>query len=167
MRVLVTAASKHGTTLEIANLIGSGLSGAGLDAVVLPADAVTTLDGFDAVVIGSGVYAGHWLEPARRLISDQSERLLGMPVWLFSSGPLGDPAKPAGDPADVADLMDQTGARGHRVFAGRIDRSTLSFGEKVIVSAVRAPSGDFRSPEDILDWAAEIAEALQPVGAAH
>lgn len=58
-RILVSAGSKHGATQEIAERIGSVLKGKGHEVTVsAPAD-VTDLSGYDAVVLGSAVYAGH------------------------------------------------------------------------------------------------------------
>src|SRR5207247_10963089 len=65
MKVLVTAASKHGATGEIAQAIGNRLTEYGFDTKVLPPGAVGTIEAYDAIVLGSAVYAGHWLEPAR------------------------------------------------------------------------------------------------------
>jgi menaquinone-dependent protoporphyrinogen oxidase len=64
-RVLVTAASKHGATAEIAEAIAEVLAGNGLDPAVVPPDEVDDVAAYDAVVLGSAVYAGHWLKPAR------------------------------------------------------------------------------------------------------
>ena len=75
---------------EIADAIAAALGERGLDAVVAQPDQVESVIGFDAVIIGSGVYAGHWLEPAKRLIERETGALLARRVWLFSSGPLGD-----------------------------------------------------------------------------
>jgi menaquinone-dependent protoporphyrinogen oxidase len=61
VRVLVTAASRHDATREIAEAIADGLSRRGVDAEARPVDQVTSLDGFDAVVIGSAIYMGRWL----------------------------------------------------------------------------------------------------------
>ena len=164
MRVLVTAASRHGATREIAAAIADGLSRRGVEADVRPTEELTSLDGYDAFVVGSAVYIGRWLEPAQRLVDDHEEKLAAAPVWLFSSGPLGPPdaLKPEGDPVDVAGFMEKTAALDHRVFAGRLDRKLLGFGEKAVVVAVRAPEGDFRDWEAIDAWAGEIADRLSP-----
>jgi menaquinone-dependent protoporphyrinogen oxidase len=58
--------------------------------------------------------------------------------------------------------METTGARAHRVFAGKLDQSQLGFGDKLIVKVFRAPEGDFRDWEAICSWADEIASSLQP-----
>ena len=81
-------------------------------------------------------------------------------IWLFSSGPIGDPPKPEDDPVDIADIQQQIGARGHKVFAGKIDKSKLSFGENAIMIAVRAPEGDFRDWHAIAAWANDIGDTI-------
>jgi menaquinone-dependent protoporphyrinogen oxidase len=161
MRVLVTAATKYGATAEIAQVIGDALRDRGLEPTVLPPGQVEGIDGYDAVVLGSAVYAGHWLKPAQELVDRWAGALTGRPVWLFSSGPVGDPPKPEEDPVDVAELTAATGAREHRVFAGKLVRRQLSFPERAIVSALRVPEGDFRDWAEITRWAGEIAGALQ------
>jgi menaquinone-dependent protoporphyrinogen oxidase len=163
VRVLVTAASRHGATYEIAEAIAAGLGQRGVDAEARRAEEITAVDGYDAAVIGSAVYVGRWLEPARDLVDTQATALADLPVWLFSSGPLGPPdaLKPEGDPVDVADLMASSRALAHRVFAGRLDRKLLGFGEKAVVIAVRAPEGDFRDWVAVDAFAGEIAEHLQ------
>jgi menaquinone-dependent protoporphyrinogen oxidase len=160
MRVLVTAASRHGATHEIADAIAAGLVRRGVEAVAEPTEELSGLDGYDAYVIGSAVYIGRWLEPARELVDDIPA---GAPVWLFSSGPLGPPdaLKPEGDPVDVAAIVERSRAVDHRVFAGRLDRKLLSFTEKAVVVAVRAPEGDFRDWDAIDAFAGEIAARMQ------
>jgi menaquinone-dependent protoporphyrinogen oxidase len=52
-------------------------------------------------------------------------------------------------------------AREHRLFAGRLDRSRLGFGERAVMTAVRAQEGDDRDWEEIADWARGIARAVR------
>ena len=83
------------------------------------------------------------------------------PVWLFPSGPVGEPAKPAENPVDVSEILQSTKARDHRVFTGRLARKHLSFPDRAMASAIRAAEGDFRNWAEIRAWAAGIASALQ------
>lgn len=164
MKVLVTAGSKHGATMEIAEAIGRELAGRGLQVDTVAPDRVQELAGYDAAVIGSGVYMGRWVGSARELVERNAAALRERPVWLFSSGPLGEPLKPEGEPADVVALVAATAARGHRTFGGKVDRRTLGFGEKAIVAMVKAPDGDYRPWGDIREWADAIAADLLGAG---
>jgi len=162
MKVLVTGATKHGATAEIAATIGEVLRGEhGLDVALIPPEQVATIDGYDAVVLGSAVYAGHWLAPAKELVDRAGGALAGKPVWLFSSGPVGAPPKPEEDPVDVAEIVAATKAREHRVFAGKLVRKQLGFSERAIVVALRVPEGDFRNWAEIRGWASQIAGSLR------
>lgn len=166
VRVLVSAGSRHGSTKEIGERIGGVLASCGLDVLVQDPEHVLDVSEFDVVVLGSAVYAGHWVREAKEvadLIAAESPKPL---VWLFSSGPVGEPAKPEEDPVDVTAVRELTEARQHRIFAGKIDKSKLGFGERAILIAVKAPEGDFRDWNEIEGWAKEIADHLVPAPAA-
>ena len=160
MNVLVAAASDHGATAEIASAIGEALGERGLVVTVVPVEGVESVDGYDAFVIGSAVYAGHWLKRARDFVERHAHALSVRPVWIFSSGPIGDPPKPKEEAVDVLPLATAVQARSHRVFGGKLDRSTLGFAERAIATALRAPEGDFRDFAEIRGWALGIAESL-------
>jgi menaquinone-dependent protoporphyrinogen oxidase len=137
MRVLVTAATRYGATGESAHAIGEVFTERGWDAMVVPPDQVKAVDSFDVVVLGSAVYAGHWLKPASELVDRSGDALAARPVWLFSSGPIGDPPKPEEDPVDVAEILQATKAREHRVFAGTLVRKQLNFPDRAIAARPR------------------------------
>jgi menaquinone-dependent protoporphyrinogen oxidase len=158
MRILVAAASRHGATLEIAEAIGDELTLRGIEANVLPVQEVECIDEYDAIVLGSGVYMGHWLSPAVDFIHRHWDELVMLPVWLFSSGPVGDPLKPKDQPVELNNIVTATVAREHRIFAGRLERQGLGLSEKAICTALRVPEGDFRDWAAILSWADGIAE---------
>jgi menaquinone-dependent protoporphyrinogen oxidase len=161
VKILVSAASRHGSTAAIAEAIGGVLSAAGIETDVRAPEEVTSVASYDGIVLGSGVYAGHWLTPAKKLVEREAAALASVPVWLFSSGPIGDPPKPDEEPVDVAQLRDSTQAIDHRVFAGMLDRRQLGLAEKAIIAVVRAPEGDFRQWDAITKWAFGIARTLQ------
>jgi menaquinone-dependent protoporphyrinogen oxidase len=165
-RVLVTTASKHGATAELASFLAACLQESaagrrcGLAAVAVPVHQQPDPARYDAVVLASAVYVGRWLEPARHYAAEHATALRGRPVWLLSSGPIGEPPFPPDEPHDAGPIAAVVGARGHRVFPGRLDKQLLSIGERAMVTAMRAPVGDFRDWEAVRTWAEEIAEDL-------
>lgn len=161
MNVLVAVASKHGATAEIGEAIAKRLIDRGLQVTVSPPAGVQSLEGIDAVVLGSAVYAGHWLPEARAFVEEWRHALEAIPLWLFSSGPVGEPLTPADDEAvDVSDIMEATRATEHLLLPGRIDRRSLSLPERAVVRALRVPEGDFRDWDATVRWADRIAGAL-------
>ena len=160
MKVLVCAASKYGATSEIAQAVADVMAGRGCEVTVLPPEKVGAVEEFDAVVLGSAVYMGQWMKPARELAERSAGALAARQVWMFSSGPIGEPAKPADDPVDVTKILQATKARDHQIFTGKLVKKDLSFPDRAIVSAIRAQEGDFRDWAQIRDWATGIADAL-------
>jgi menaquinone-dependent protoporphyrinogen oxidase len=158
--VLIATASKHGATYDIADEIARVLARRGFDVADKAVDEIGGVDGYDAVIVGSAVYAGRWMSEAADFVKRHADELASRPVWLFSSGPIGDPPQPAGDPQGVSDMVEQTHAHGHQVFAGLLDPDRLGLGEKVIVGMLRAPRGDFRDFPAVAAWAEQIADML-------
>ncbi len=80
---------------------------------------------------------------------------------MFSSGPIGDPPKPEeGEPEGIAEVVEATSAKGHMVFAGKLDYAVIGRVERLLVRALKAPEGDFRDWQAIHNWAKSIASAL-------
>jgi menaquinone-dependent protoporphyrinogen oxidase len=168
MRVLVASATRHGATGEIAEAIASTLAARGVDAELRRIEDVPDVNGYDAVVLGSAVYIGKWLEPARQFAAEHAAELAVRSTWLFSSGPLGDPPVPdAAHAVQLGDLMERTRARDHRLFAGKLDPFRVSFLERTIARAVRAKAGDFRDWDAIYAWANAIADTLAEMPVAN
>ena len=161
MKVLVTVASRHGSTEEMARAIAATLGEAGLEAVVASPDEVLSLADYDAVVLGSAIYIGRWLDPAKSFAERFRTEFERVPLWAFSSGPIGDPPKPAGTPPEVVAILEHLHVREHRLFSGEIDRGELGFAEKLITRAVGAAEGDYRQWAEIEAWAAGIAASLK------
>jgi menaquinone-dependent protoporphyrinogen oxidase len=164
-RVLISAASRHGSTREIARVIGGTVADTGIDVDIIPPDAVDSLEDYDAVVLGSAVYTGHWLFPARDLVARFQDELAARSVWLFSSGPVGDPARKLvqsmkQDPAEIARISRYTHPRDHHVFAGRLDPQRLSLPQRTSLLVFRDMRGDFRDWAEIRQWADGIAADL-------
>lgn len=76
--VLVTYVTKYGSTAEIAEKIGQVLRQADLHTDVLPADRVTNLSSYKAVILGNAFYMGGWRKEAVKFLKaiHQSLKLL-------------------------------------------------------------------------------------------
>ncbi len=145
MTVLVAYASKHGSTQGIAEQLRQ----LGKQAEARPVEAIKDPGSYEAYMIGSAVYYGSWLKEATEWVHRNQAILSQHPVWLFSVGPLGAEVQDAEQqPKEMAEFQQAFGPREQRIFYGALDPSRLSFAERVMVKAVRAPAGDFR------DWGA-------------
>jgi menaquinone-dependent protoporphyrinogen oxidase len=159
VRVLVAFASKHGSNGEIAEAIAAVLRDRGLAVDVVPAADVRSLAGFDAVLLGSGLYSATWLRDANRFVRTHREALAALPIWLWSSGPLDRSADFDDIPmtAHVTEAIGGLPIRGHRTFGGRLvaDAPEVAAG---IIATHR--TGDHRDFDAIRAWAQEVAAAL-------
>jgi menaquinone-dependent protoporphyrinogen oxidase len=170
-RVLVTYASKHGSTEEIARAIAHELRERNLDVdCVDVGDA--SLGVFDAVILGSAVYMGRWRSEARHFLKKHREALSTIPFWIFSSGPVGEKADDEIEensnwlePHRVLELAESAGMRGHIVFGGRLPTDPHGFVENSMVRSTPEEFRDSRDWDAIRRWADEVAEQLQPAHA--
>jgi menaquinone-dependent protoporphyrinogen oxidase len=160
MSVLVAFASRYGATRQIAQHIGAVLSVAGHDVRVRPTTAVADLRDHEAVILGSSVYRGHWMEQATSFAELHRDALAERPTWLFSSGMLG-PGETHRDLDVLAALLD---ARGRQVFGGALEVHRLDLIDRVLrLNPARRRAlrqGDSRDWAGIEDWAHQIAADL-------
>ena len=73
MGVTVITASRHGSTTGIGEAIASRLRVHGHRVDTTDADEAVLPPRDEAVVLGSPIYMGNWLKPARRLAAEPSE----------------------------------------------------------------------------------------------
>ena len=118
--VLVTAASKRGATAEISQLIADTLISEGITTSLMPVEEVTSINQYDAVIAGSAIYGGRWLEPARRFLENHYEELKHRLVWLFSAGPAGQPGARSGTSRETVRLCALVDPLEHKVFSAGI-----------------------------------------------
>lgn len=156
--ILVTYASRYGTTREVAEGIASTLREQYVNVDVRPAVEVDDLGPYDAVVIGGGIYMGRWHRDARGFVREFAEELSDMPVAVFALGPLTD--KPE-DHAASTKQLERALARlpvqpfAVRVFGGAIDPRKLHFPFN------HMPAADVRDWDAIRAWAAQLAETFE------
>ena len=180
MKVLVTYATRHGTTRGIAERIGEVLQRRGFEVTCKPAEQAGSVDAYDGVVIGGAAYAGHWMKEASAFVRKHRAQLARRPVWLFTCGPTGvepDEAKRAeilrsSIPREFAEVAAAIGPRDQKVFYGAYDPGAAPVGiaeglfARILTVAPKIresiPAGDFRDWSDIEAWADRIARDLNP-----
>ena len=165
-KVLVTYASKHGATAEIAGKIGEILKEAGIDIEVIPVKQAKDPSGYRAVVLGSAAYIGQWRKEAVKYLKDNTASLAQCPVWLFYSGPAGE-----GDPVELLKgriyppglqpTIDTIRPRDVAVFHGDVRPERFGALERFVIKNVKSPVGDFRDWSAITAWANGIAGELK------
>lgn len=165
--ILVTYGTKYGATAGIAEKIAEVLRQKNLHVDVLPVERVEEVADYDVVVLGSAVYAGNWRKEAAHFLESHEVWLSQHPVWLFSSGPMGEEEpsvlmKGWRFPESLQPVADRIKPHDIAFFHGLLDMDKLNIAERFIVKGFRSPVGDFRDWDVIEEWAATIASVLQP-----
>ncbi len=159
-KILVTYASKAGSTAEIAGAIAETLGESGAAVDLRPARAVQSLDGYQMVVIGSAIRIGAWLPEALQFVKANQAQLAQLPVAIFSAHMenLGDDETSrqarAAYSAPVRALVKPAA---EMFFAGKIELARLSFLERVMSRMMKSVDEDKRNWDLIRAWAAGLA----------
>jgi menaquinone-dependent protoporphyrinogen oxidase len=181
MKVLVAYASRYGSTKGIAEFIAERLRQKGIEADAKDVGNTGELGAYDAFVVGSAVFMGHWMNEAKQFLRKNRAVLLKHPIWLFSSGPTG--SKPTDDkgrnllevsgPTELEELKEMCNPRDHHVFFGALfpERLTGSTGffyrmaqrSKSARESMSENEGDFRDWKAIEAWTDTIAGGLTPL----
>lgn len=161
MHILVTAASKHGATDEVADAIARRIEASGITVDRLAPADVTSVADYDAVVVGSAVYILQWMPEAHDFMERFKDELPAGRVWAFSVGMNGVPKHSRQDGSRVGPLLTHVKCRDLHTFAGRYKPSLLSLRERSVARLAGVVEGDFRDWEAFDQWADEIIEALK------
>lgn len=160
--VLVTYASKHSGTVEIADAIAERLEDAGYRVTVRPIAEVSDLTPYDAVVLGSAIYEENWLPEAGDFLAREFDALKERPLWLFSSGVLNTLGLSSRVwlPTKLRPISRALKTRGVICFNGKIEHARLSRDDRRRNPELLALEGDFRDWGTIDTWASDISRNL-------
>ncbi len=166
MKALVAYGTKYGSTEKVAEEISSVIRDGGSAATVLDLRSRKHLDidGFDLVIVGSGICIGSWSKGAQRFLEENRGKLAGKRVALFAcSGDmifgrstieecqrmyLDDVAKKYGIENPVSTAL----------FGGEMDFDKYGFLVKAVLKKVGASKNledkgvDLSKPYDFRDW---------------
>ena len=162
-KILVTYATRAGSTLEVAALVAAVLRTAGTTVDVTYVRAVHELKDYDAVIIGSAIRMGQWLPEAVEFVKTNRETLSHIPTAYFLvSGFMRqdspqmrqralaylDPVRTMLEPISIG------------LFAGKMDYSTMDWQDRSIAEAVSSSAGDWRNWQAIRSWAHDLLQAF-------
>ena len=158
-KILVTYASKYGSTGEVAQAIADQLCLRSAAADVRRVEEVTDASGYDAVVVGSAVRMGRWLTPAVEFVEKNAAALQKAPTAFFTVHMLATDDSEASRQqraAYVAPVHAALTPQHEAFFAGEIDTSRLALGDRLMVKLVRSRTGDYRDWPGIRSWADQL-----------
>lgn len=159
--VLVTYASKYGSTGGVADAIGKELCAKGVNADVVLIQNAGNVHSYQGLVIGSAIYRGKWMSEAIDFVNKNQDILRQLPVAYFLvCMTLSQPTEK--NRAQVLSYMDpvlkavpNVKPVGIATFAGALNYSNLSWLNKKILKSKGTPEGDFRDWNAIRAWARE------------
>jgi menaquinone-dependent protoporphyrinogen oxidase len=164
-KILVTYASKHGSTAEIAERIARSIEKEGNDVNICPVDKAGDPLNYSTIIIGTAVYIGKWRKAAVDYLKRNQIELANTKVWMFATGPTGE-----GDPDDLLNgwkypdslkpVIENINPFDIKIFHGALDDSKLDIMEKLAIKMVKAPLGDFRDWDEVEKWAVNISNSL-------
>ena len=168
-RILVTYASRTGSTAEIANAIGKTLSESGAQVDVIPMGDVKDLSEYRSVVAGSAIRGSKWLPEAVQFIQTHRSTLAQKRFAMFTvcitmamknaenyrSGVMG----------WIAPVRALVKPVSEGLFAGRLDFSKLPFSRDTLLFRIAValgifPRGDHRDWNAVRTWAEGLKPAL-------
>lgn len=163
-KILVAYATRAGSTAEVADVIGKKLAQSGVAVDVKPLRNVQTLNGYQAVVLGSAIRRGAVLPELTDFVKTYKDELSKIPtayfiVCMIVREDIEKNRKTAAsylDPLRAEVVPVDTG-----IFAGKLDYSKLGFIDAIIIKYfIGTPEGDLRDWQKINNWAENLSSKL-------
>jgi menaquinone-dependent protoporphyrinogen oxidase len=170
-KILVTYATKYGSTGEVAEAIADELRDEGREVDCLPVRDLKSIQAYGIVILGSPIYMGKLLAEAvdfaKHLRDDLKARRFAVFVAGYSLQSRTEKhlrnAQVAVDAIRAYAIPEEVG-----LFAGKVDLDRMSFADKAILRLGGIEPGDFRDYDEIREWARMLMERWgEQLPAAH
>lgn len=157
-KILVIYATRTGSTVGVASVIGETLGKRGYAVDVKPVQENPSLDGYQKVVIGSAINGGQWLPEAVEYVKNHQAELKQATVVLFCVHimNLGDDEKSRRNRLaylDAVHALVQPAGEGFFAGMGMIAETASGFERWLYRTFKIGPEGDCRDWEKIRGWA--------------
>lgn len=161
-RILITYATRAGATTDVADILADAFERAGHKVETIPVQDAAAPEGFDLVVVGSGIHATAWYPDALAWVERHAGGVAGrvalFNVCLNAADPTRQP-ETLGYNAAAAALVEPLASAS---FAGRYVPERVSFWKRVFMRTMQARATDHVDPEAIRSWGAAL-DFLVPV----
>lgn len=169
-KILVTYATKYGSTREVAEAVAKTLSEKGLSVELLPAAKVPSLEPYSGVVLGAPIYLGHFHGDARKFFARYQAALTACKTAFFALGPTEDKEE---DWIETRKQFDQELANmpgfnplARELFGGKMDPARFRFPDNLLTALPASPlhnlpANDNRNWDKIHAWAEGLAAQLR------
>lgn len=159
-KILITYASKAGSTAETAARMGEMLAGQNAQVDVLPVEKAGDLSAYQAVVLGSAIRMGQLLpevvkfvEANQAVLQQKSFNVFFLCMTLEKDTP--ENRQTVSAYLEPVRALVKPASEG--MFAGVMEPKKLSLLERMMMKAMKTPVGDFRNWEQINAWAQSLA----------
>ena len=173
--ILIVYDTIHGSTAEVADKIGNALCSRGFTVDVRFVGNTSSIEEYDAVILGSAIYEFNWLPDARRFLRNYYAALSSKPVAVFivCSAMYQDTpeSRDAVRKAFVSPLLTRYPAISPLsigLFGGAVDFNTNRYNlfEKIVLRILGKALGfkdsaDWRDWDYISDWAQEVGDLVE------
>lgn len=163
-KILIAYASKCGSTGEIAQAMGHSLCDKGATVDVRPVKAVTSVNGYRAIVVGSAIRMGQWIPEAKDFVKKHQAQLSQMPTAFFTVHMLNvddSTESQAARAQYVAPVRQLVTPSAEAFFAGKIELARMSSFDRLISNAMKAKDKDLRDWAKIRAWAQSLPATLK------
>jgi menaquinone-dependent protoporphyrinogen oxidase len=165
-RVLISYASRCGSTGGVAEAIGQVLCDMGASADIRLVANVNDLSPYHAVIVGSSIRRGKWLPEAVSFVKDNQDILGRLPIAYFVVC-LTMKENTAENRSKVMAYLDPVRKEAQKIqpvavglFPGALDLGKLSLVDKMFFQAKGTPEGDYRDWPAVKSWASAVGPML-------
>lgn len=163
-KILIAYSTAAGSTAEVAEFMAQHIADKNDSAEVAKTKDVKDLTGYQAVIVGTAVRAGHIYRDTLSFLERYQTALSQLPVAYFVvCMTMSEDTEE--NRCQVDTYIDQMREKAPQVqpvdvgrFAGKMDFKVLSLPLRLIIKAMKGEQGDFRNWEEIGAWVENVYE---------